>query len=175
MATIDANLDSNKEYDVEVMVGSQPVKYKYKTTSGDDGDNEDFQSSKSTDGKTGADGQNSQDSTSEYSGVSKGNSQNGTSNSVHYANSKKSGVYGTNSSGTFKHSSDKGDSALTDGDVNAGDAGDGEVSQEGKAYEIVPPSKISKEITDTSGLVVLSIVSVLAMLIYGYWRKEDYE
>lgn len=175
MATIDANLDSNKEYDVEVMVGGQPVKYKYKTASGDDGDNEDFQSSKSTDGKTGADGQNSQDSTSEYFGVSKGNSQNGTSNSAHYANSKKSGVYGTNSSGTFKDSSDKGDSALTDGDVNAGDAGDGEVSQEGKAYEIVPPNKISKEITDTSGLVVLSIVSVLAMLIYGYWRKEDYE
>lgn len=49
------------------------------------------------------------------------------------------------------------------------------MSEEGKAYEVVPKSKISKEITDTSGLVVLSIVSVMGMLVYGYWRREDYE
>ena len=64
---------------------------------------------------------------------------------------------------------------MTNGDIEAGDASDGEVSEEGKAYEIVPPSKISKEITDTSGLVVLSIVSIMGMLIYGYWRKPEFE
>lgn len=174
-ATIDANLDPDKEYDVEVMIGGKPVTYKYKAASGDDGNNKDSQTSQSTDGITGAQGSSSQTSTSASTGVAKGNGQNGTSNSAHYANSHKSGVYGTNASGSFKDSSDNGESALTNGNINAGDASEGEVSEEGKAYEIVPPSKISKEITDTSGLVVLSIVSILGMLVYGYWRKEEYE
>ncbi len=174
-ATIDANLDPDKEYDVEVMIGGKPVTYKYKAASGDEGNNKDSQTSHATDGKTGAQGSSSQTSTSASTGVAKGNGENGTSNSAHYANSNKSGVYGTNASGSFKDSSDNGESALTNGNINAGDASEGEVSEEGKAYEIVPPSKISKEITDTSGLVVLSIVSVMGMLIYGYWRREDYE
>lgn len=174
-ATIDATLDLDKEYDVEVMIGGKPVTYKYKAASGDEGDNKDSQTSQSTDGKTGAQGSSSQTSTSASTGVAKGNGENGTSNSAHYANSNKSGVYGTNASGSFKDSSDNGESALTNGNINAGDASEGEVSEEGKAYEIVPPSKISKEITDTSGLVVLSIVSVMGMLIYGYWRREDFE
>ncbi|MBE6494968.1 MAG: adhesin [Methanobrevibacter thaueri] len=174
-ATIDATLDPDKEYDVEVMIGGKPVTYKYKAASGDEGDNKDSQTSQSTDGKTGAQGSSSQTSTSASTGVAKGNGENGTSNSAHYANSNKSGVYGTNASGSFKDSSDNGESALTNGNINAGDASEGEVSEEGKAYEIVPPSKISKEITDTSGLVVLSILSVMGMLIYGYWRREDFE
>lgn len=174
-AVIDANLDPDKEYDIEVMIGGKPVTYKYKAASGDDGKNQDSQTSQKTDGKNGASGSNQQVSTGLSNGVAKGNGQNGTSNSAHYANSKKSGVYGTNASGTFQDSSDNGESALTNGDVNAGDASEGEVSEEGKAYEVVPASKISKEITDTSGLVVLSIVSIMGMLIYGYWRKEEFE
>lgn len=173
--TIEANLDPDKEYDVEVMIGGKPVTYKYKAASGDEGGNKDSQTSQSTNGRTGAHGSSSQASTSASTGIAKGNGQNGTSNSAHYANSHKSGVYGTNASGSFKDSSDNGESALTNGNINAGDASEGEVSEEGKAYEIVPPSKISKEITDTSGLVVLSIVSILGMLVYGYWRKEEYE
>ena len=174
-AIIDANLDPDKEYDVEVMIGGKPVTYKYKVASGDEGSNQDSQTSQSTNGQIGAGGSSSQTSTSASEGVAKGYGQNGTSNSAHYANSDQSGVHGTNASGTFQDSSDNGESPLTNGNVDAGDASEGEVSQEGKAYEIVPPSKISKEITDTSGLVVLSIVSVMVMLIYGYWRKEDYE
>ena len=174
-AVIDANLDPDKEYDVEVMIGGKPVTYKYKVASGDEGSNQDSQTSQSTSGQIGAGGSSSQASTSASEGVAKGYGQNGTSNSAHYANSDQSGVHGTNASGTFQDSSDNGESPLTNGNVDAGDASEGEVSQEGKAYEIVPPSKISKEITDTSGLVVLSIVSVMLMLIYGYWRKEDYE
>ena len=175
-ATIDANLDPDKEYDVEVMVGGQAVKYKYKTATGDDGDKQDSQTSQTTDGVTGSGGFNPQTSTGSNYGVSKGTgSQNGTSTSAHYANSKKSGVYGTNASGTFQDSSDNGQNVQTNGNVKSGDSSQGEVSEEGRAYEIVPPSKISKEITDTSGLVVLSIVSIIGMLIYGYWRKEEYE
>ncbi|WP_458454621.1 right-handed parallel beta-helix repeat-containing protein [Methanobrevibacter sp.] len=174
-ATIEANLDEDKEYDVEVMIGGKPVTYKYQTASGDSGNDRDSETSNSTEGKTGASGSSLQSSTGSSIGVAKGNGQNGTSNSAHYANSNRSGVYGTNASGTLKDSSDNGESALTNGNLNAGDASEGEVSEEGKAYEIVPPSKVSKEITDTSGLVVLSILSVMGMLIYGYWRKEDYE
>ena len=173
-ATIDANLDPDKEYEVEVMIGGQPVKYTYRTASGEKDDNQDSQTSQATDGQTGAYGSSSQSSTSSTN-VAKGLGENGNSTSAHYANSDKSGVYGTNASGTFQDSSDNGESALTNGRPNSGDASDGEVSKEGKAYEVVPPSKISKEITDTSGLVVLSILSIMGMLIYGYWSKEDYE
>jgi hypothetical protein len=157
------------------MIGGKPVTYKYKAASGDEGASQDSKTSHSTDGETGAEGSSPQTSTSATTGAMKGYGQNGTSNSAHYSNSKQSGVYGTNSSGMRQDSSDNGESALTNGNINAGDASEGEVSQEGKAYEIVPPSKISKEITDTSGLVVLSIISVMVMLIYGYWRKEEYE
>ncbi|WP_295590561.1 nitrous oxide reductase family maturation protein NosD [uncultured Methanobrevibacter sp.] len=177
-ATIDANLDPDKEYDIEVMIGDKPVKYTYKMASGEKDDNQDAQTSQNQDGERGLDGSSSQtqaDSAAGGSSKGSGNLQNGTSNSAHFANSDKSGVYGTNASGNYMDSSDNGESALTNGDIEAGDASDGEVSEEGKAYEIVPPSKISKEITDTSGLVVLSIVSVMGMLIYGYWRKSEFE
>ena len=175
-ATIDANLDPDKEYDIEVMVGGEPVKYKYKAASGEKDDNQDSTSSDSTDGIRGADGSSSQTSTDSATGGTakgNGNQQNGTSNSAHFSSNKNSGVYGTNASGTRQDSSDNGQDVQTNGDLNAGDASEGEVSQEGKAYEVVPPSKISKEVTDTSGLVVLSIVSLMGCLIYGYRRKSD--
>ena len=172
----DADLDPDKEYDIEVMIGGKPVKYTYKTASGEKDNNQDASTSQNTDGNRGASGTSPQVSTGTNTGISKGTgSQDGNSKSAHFANSNKSGVYGTNASGDFRDSSDNGESAQTNGDMNSGDASEGEVSQEGKAYEVVPPSKISKEISDTSGLVVLSIASIMGMLIYGYWRKEDYE
>ena len=174
-AVIDANLDADQEYEIEVMIGGQPVKYKYKAASGEKGDNKDFKSLNENNdgGLTGFDFQVSSSNT----GVSKGSgiNQNGTSNSAHFANSKNPGVHGTNASGTHKDSSDNGDNALTNGDINSGDSNQGESTKEGKAYEIVPASKISKKITDTSGIVVLSIISLMGMLIYGYWRKEDFD
>ena len=176
-ATIDANLDPDKEYDIEVMVGGEPVKYKYKAASGEKEDNQDSTTSQNQEGQSGMSGDNQEsvaDSTQGGSAKGSGNPQNGTSKSAHYANSEKSGVFGTNASGSFQDSSDNGESALTNGDIDAGDSSNGEVSQEGKAYEVVPPSKISKEVTDTSGLVVLSIVSLMGCLIYGYRRKSDF-
>ena len=174
-ATIDANLDPDKEYDIEVMVGGQPVKYKYKAATGEKDDNQDSKTS-NTDGTRGSSGTNSQTSTDANGGASKGsgNIQNGTSNSAHYSTNKNFGVFGTNASGNYQDSSDNGQAAKTNGDKSAGDASNGEVSEEGKAYEVVPESKISKEINDTSGLVVLSIVSLLGCLVYGYWRRADF-
>ena len=176
-ATIDANLDPDKEYDVEVMVGGQPVKYTYKPASGEKENNHDSQTSQIDSGESGMSGDIETPTNSNSSGEAKGdgNLQNGTSASAHFANSNSTAVYGRNASGDYQDSSDNGESALTNGNINAGDSSSGEVSKEGKAYEIVPPSKISKEITDTSGLVVLSIIAVMAMLIYGYWRKIKVE
>ncbi len=176
-ATIDANLDPDKEYDIEVMVGGEPVKYKYKSASGEKDDNQDSKTSEATDGNMGSTGTSSDISTDNADGTAKGsgNTNNGTSNSAHYSKNKQSGVFGTNASGTRQDSSDNGQNVQTNGDVNAGDASEGEVSEEGKAYEIVPPSKISKEVTDTSGLVVMSIIALMGMLVYGYWQKRDYE
>lgn len=177
-ATIDANLDPDKEYEIDVMVGGEPVRYTYRTASGEKDDNQDSTTSQSTDGVRGADGSSSQiltDSNTGGTAKGNGNQQNGTFNSAHYSNNKNSGVYGTNASGTRQDSSDNGQDVRTDGDVNAGDASEGEVSEEGKAYEIVPPSKISKEVTDTSGLIVLSIVALMGCLIYGYRTKNEFD
>ncbi len=176
-ATIDANLDPDTEYEVEVMIGDKPVKFTYKTASGEKNDGSDSTSTSTTGnpGNSGTNPNNSADSNVNGASKGSGNSENGTSKSAHFANSENSGVYGTNASGNYQDSSDNGNSALTNGDVNAGDSSEGEQSEEGKAYEIVPQSKISKEITDTSGLVVLSIVSIMGMIIYGYWRKPEIE
>lgn len=177
-ATVDANLDPDKEYDIEVMVGGQPVRYAYKTASGEKDDNTDSKTTDSTDGTRGASGTSSNIAADNPAGgpaKGNGNMENGTSTSAHYSNNENSGVYGTNASGTFMDSSDNGQDASTKGKIDAGDASEGEVSEEGKAYEIVPPSKVSKEITDTSGLVVLSIVSIMACLIYGYRQKNKFE
>lgn len=176
-ATIDANLDSDREYDVEVMIGGQPVKYTYKPAAGEKDNNHDSQTSPNTDGESGMSGDIEIPTNSNSSGEAKGdgNLQNGTSSSAHFANSNSSAAYGRNASGNYQDSSDNGESALTNGNINAGDSSSGEVSKEGKAYEVVPKSKISKEITDTSGLVVMCIIALMAMVIYGYWRKLDFD
>ena len=173
-AVVDAKLKPNVEYDVEVEIGGKLVKYKY-TASGDEGDNEDSQSSQS-EGDTGSQNSNGDEGTSEVQGNSdsQGNAQGGNSAGSHVINSKKSGNYGTNSSDIpSQDTSDNGEDALSNGDLDAGDSGSGEASQEGKAYEIVPPVTTSKELQNTSGLVVLSILVILGCLIYGYWRKDD--
>ncbi|WP_407376169.1 right-handed parallel beta-helix repeat-containing protein, partial [Methanobrevibacter sp.] len=177
-ATIEANLDPDKEYDVDVMVGGRPVTYKYHTAAGEKGNNEDSKTSDATDGKRGASGTSSKISTdSDNGGVAKGigNVENGNATSAHYSSNRNSGVFGTNASGDLRDSSDNGQDVQTKGDVSAGDASEGEVSEEGKAYEIVPKSKISKEVTDTSGLVVLSIISLLGCLVYGYRNKSEFD
>ena len=115
------------------------------------------------------------DANSGGSGNGKGNTVNGTSSSTHISNSKNSGKYGTNSSGVISSdSSDNGENAMSQGDVNAGASSEG--SGEGsKAYEIVPETPISKNVENTSGIVILSIVALLGCLVYGYRRNSKFD
>ena len=179
-AIIDANLDPDTEYEVEVMVGGTPVKYAYKTAAGEKDDNQDSQTTDTTEGENGASGStnpeiqiNSTDDVSQ----SKGNSNpvNGTSDSAHFSTNDNSNAFGTNASGSYQDSSDMGEDAQTNGNVNAGDSNSGEVSKEGKSYEVIPESKKSNKVTDTSGLVVLSIVALLGCLIFGYKRRIKFD
>lgn len=176
-AIVDVELDPNVEYDVGVEIGEDVVKYKYKPASGDEGKSRDSRSS-SNNGESGSQNANGNDGTSDVQGgsSSQGNSQGGNSSGSHIKNSDKSGNYGTNSSNiASKDTSDKGEEDLSNGDLNAGDAGSGDSSNEGEAYEIVPQVTTSKELINTSGLVVLSILAIFGCLIYGYWRKDDEE
>lgn len=185
-AIIDANLDSDTEYEVDVMIGGTPVKYKYRTAVGEKEDNQDSKTTDILDTPEIADDSGA----SEYEAIeipinstdnvtqSKGNSEqvvNGTSDSAHFSTTGNSSTFGTNASGTFKDSSDNGENAKTNGNMNAGDSNSGKVSKEGKAYEIVPPTKNVNKVTDTSGIVVLSIVALLVCLIYGYRRNDEFD
>ncbi|MDO5861022.1 right-handed parallel beta-helix repeat-containing protein, partial [Methanobrevibacter sp.] len=177
-ATVVKDLDPTVDHDVQVEIGGQFYRYDYKA-SGEKGESSDSQTTQSSDGETGSktETQNSQNSgTSDVNGNSdyQGNSNGGNSSGAHIANSQQSGNYGTNSSNIqSQDTSDNGEDALSNGDVNAGNTGNGESSQEGKAYEIVPPVTTSKELTNTSGLIVLCILSLMGCLIYGYRRRYD--
>lgn len=172
-ATIE-NLNPNVDHDLEVEIANEFYKYDVRKASGDEGDSKDSKTSTS-DGDTGSNA-NGNDGASEIQGDSNnhGNSAGGNSARSHVKNSEKAGNYGTNSSDIpSQDTSDNGEDALSNGDLDAGDAGSGDDSNEGKAYEIVPPVTTSKELQNTSGLVVLSILAIMGCLIYGYWRKDD--
>ncbi len=174
-ATIE-NLDPNVDHDLEVEIANEFYKYDVRKASGDEGDSKDSKAS-TNEGDTGSSAKGN-DGDSEVQGDSnnQGNSAGGNSAGSHVKNSDKSGNYGTNSSDIpSQDTSDNGEDALSNGDLDAGDAGSGEASKEGKAYEIVPPVTTSKELQNTSGLVVLSILVIMGCLIYGYWRKDDNE
>lgn len=175
-ATI-TDLDPNVDHDVEIEIADEFFKQTVRKASGDKGDAQDSKST-SSGGETGSSNANGNNGASEIQGNSntQGTSAGGDSSGSHVVNSDKSGNYGTNSSDIpSQDTSDNGQDALSNGDLDAGDSGSGEASEEGKAYEIVPPVTTSKELTNTSGLVVLSILSIMGMLIYGYWRKDEFE
>ena len=169
-------LDPNTNHDVRVQIADQYYKYDVRDASGESGDARDLKTSTS-DSNAGSSGSGSS-GTSEVQGNSnsQGASKGGDSSGSHIKNSDKSGNYGTNSSDIpSQDTSDNGQDALSNGDLNAGDSGSGDAMDEGKAYEVIPPVTTSKELTNTSGLVVLSILSIMGMLIYGYWRKDEFE
>ena len=169
-------LDPNVDHNVRVQIADEYYRYDVRDASGETGDAKDSKTSASDD-NSGSSG-SSASGTSEVQGNSnpQGASNGGDSSDSHIANSDKSGNYGTNSSDIpAQDTSDNGNDALSNGDLNAGDSGSGDAMDEGKAYEIVPPVTTSKELTNTSGLVVLSILSIMGMLIYGYWRKDEFE
>ncbi len=176
-ATIIEDLDPIVDHDVKVEIGGQYYQYDYKA-SGDEGESKDSQSSSTTDDETGSqnpDNTGNNGTSNVYGNSNKqGNSKGGNSSGSHVTNSAKSGNYGTNSSNIpSQDTSYNGEDALSNGDLDAGDTGSGQQSQEGKAYEIVPPVTTSKELTNTSGLIVLCIASIMGLLIYGYRRGYD--
>lgn len=176
-ATLIEDLDPTVGHDVKVEIGGQFYQYDYKA-SGDKGESKDSQSSSTTDDETGSQNPDNTgtNGTSNVNGNSnkQGNSKGGNSSGSHVTNSAKSGNYGSNSSDIpSQDTSYNGEDALSNGDVDAGDTGSGQQSQEGKAYEIVPPVTTSKELTNTSGLIVLCILSIMGFLIYGYRRGYD--
>lgn len=173
ISDLDPNVDLNN---VAVEIADEFYKYDVKQASGEDGNDKDSKTSDS-DSESGSSGSSSS-GTSDVQGNSnsKGASNGGNSSGSHMANSDKSGNYGTNSSEIpSQDTSDNGQDAVSNGDVNAGDSGSGDAMENGKAYEIVPPVTTSKELTNTSGLIVLSIISIMSMLIYGYWRKDEFD
>ena len=168
-------LDPNTDHNVRIQIADRYYDYEVREASGETGDAKDSKTSTS-DSDTGSSG-SSPSGTSEVQGNSdsQGSSNGGESSGSHVSNSDQSGNYGTNSSDIpSQDTSDNGDDALSNGDLNAGNSGSGDAMDEGKAYEIVPPVTASKELTNTSGLVVLSILSIMGMLIYGYWRKDEF-
>ena len=175
-ATVVKDLDPTVSHDVKVEIGGQYYNYDYKA-SGDKGESQDSKTSQA-DGEAGSQSNEGDDGTADVNGNSnyQGNSQGGNSSGSHVTNSKKSGNYGTNSSSIpSQDTSDNGKDALSNGDLDSGDSGSGEASQEGKAFEIVPPVTTSKELTNTSGLIVLCILSIMGFLIYGYRRNSKFD
>lgn len=168
------NLDPNVDHNVQIEIGSQFYDYDYKA-SGEKGQSTDSQTV-NRDDETGAERNSGDNGTCDVDGNSnyQGNSQGGNSSGSHVKNSHQSGNYGTNSSSVpSQDTSEMGNDALSNGDLNAGNTGSGSQSKEGKAYEIIPPVTTSKELTNTSGLVVLSIMSLMGCFILGYRRKFD--
>lgn len=179
------DLEPNTEYNVRFTVGDRIVKViSKKVTSGSEKYVETEKPVESSDEhyvddeEIGSSEEPAQEQQT-YSAVTGGNGNgngnyvNGTSSSSHISNSKNTGKYGTNGSDIIStDTSDNGENAMSQGDENAGSSSQGS-GESSKAYEIVPESPISKNIDNTSGLVVLSIVSLLGCLIYGYRRKFD--
>lgn len=133
-ATVEG-LDPNVDHDVEVEIANEFYKYPVRKASGDEGKSQDSQTS-SNDGQKGSNSKG-HEGTSEVQGNSnyQGSSSGGNSSGSHVSNSDKSGNYGTNSSTIpSQDTSDNGQDALSNGDLDAGDSGSGDSSQEGKAY-----------------------------------------
>jgi len=146
-------LDPNVDHNVRVQIADEYYRYDVRDASGETGDAKDSKTSASED-NSGSSG-SSASGTSEVQGNSnsQGASNGGDSSGSHIANSDKSGNYGTNSSDIpSQDTSDNGNDALSNGDLNAGDSGSGDAMDEGKAYEIIPPVTTSKELPIHQGL-----------------------
>ena len=118
---------------------------------------------------------------------SNGNSNtNSTSNSV-VSNNQGQVIanYGTNSSDIISEStSQTGEEEQSQGQENAAEAGSvdsgessspGDSDAEGKDYELDSVSKKSNPLQDNSIIIVLAIVFLVAIFIYGYKRKNEFE
>lgn len=171
-AIIDVKLDPNKEYEVEVEIGGQLIKYKYKVATGEKSNNDVSKTKNKTNKNSGTSNPNSGSSNSN---VSKKRTGNSSLENNHISNSNdQSKKYGSNSSDIYSSdSSDNGQNAISNGDSYADELTNDEESSEGKAYEVVPESKISKSLTETSGVVVIIMIFLIILFIYGYRRGNN--
>ena len=171
------NIEPNKEYDIKIVHGDKvKTEAYYHGTSGSEQYKDPVDSSnQNTDVNKGSSNQNGQGSGGKGSGYGTGRGNSDSSNS-HITNSGTSGTYGTNTSDMYSSSSsDMGENALANGDLDAGSADEGSSGDAAKAYEVVPESKISKSVVDTSGVVILSVMALVVMFIIGYRRKSEFE
>ena len=93
--------------------------------------------------------------------------------------------YGTNSSDIISESiSQTGEQEQAQGQENAAESGSiesgesaspGDSQKEGKAYELDSVSKKSNPLQDTSIVIVLAMVFLVAIFIYGYRSKNEFE
>ena len=139
-------------------------------------------------------GSGSSDTTTDSNDGNKGTSSNsnGNSNTNSTSNSVVSNNqgqvianYGTNSSDIISEStSQTGEEEQSQGQENAAEAGSvdsgessspGDSDAEGKVYELDSVSKKSNPLQDNSIIIVLAIVFLVAIFIYGYRRKNEFE
>ena len=121
--------------------------------------------------------------------VSNGNTKsNVNSNSTSTASNNQGNIianYGTNSSDIMSEStSQTGEQEQSQGQENAAQSGSvesgesaspGDSQQKGKVYELDSVSKKSNPLQDTSIVIVLTMVFLIAIFVYGYRRKNDFE
>ncbi|WP_407393019.1 right-handed parallel beta-helix repeat-containing protein [Methanobrevibacter sp.] len=175
------DLEPNTEYEVDVTIGEKTAKkvVKYRATAGSEDYQDPYDSKSNNDDNKGSEDDSNNGNAGSGNGNGNGNGNgrgNSSSTDSHIANSGKTGKFGDNSSNIqSSDSSDSGMNAMSYGDSNAGSSSEGLAGEEGKAYEVVPTQKISKTIVDTSGIVVISIVSLLGCIVYGYRRNLKFE
>ncbi|MBR0057719.1 MAG: right-handed parallel beta-helix repeat-containing protein [Methanobrevibacter sp.] len=163
------------------------------SSSGSSGNEKGFGSTSGSSSGSGS-GSGSSDTTTDSNDGNKGTSSNsnGNSNTNSTSNSVVSNNqgqvianYGTNSSDIISEStSQTGEEEQSQGQENAAEAGSvdsgessspGDSDAEGKVYELDSVSKKSNPLQDNSIIIVLAIVFLVAIFIYGYKRKNEFE
>ena len=68
------------------------------------------------------------------------------------------------------------ENAAESGSIESGESSSpGDSQQEGKVYELDSVSKKSNPLQDNSVIIVLALVFLIAIFIYGYRRKNEFE
>ena len=164
------------------------------SSSGSSGTEKGSGSSSGSSSGAGSGSGSSNSTTSSNDGESGKSSSNGNANSN--VNSSSTSVvsnnrgnvianYGTNSSDIISESiSQTGEQEQAQGQENAAESGSiesgesaspGDSQKEGKAYELDSVSKKSNPLQDTSIVIVLAMVFLVAIFIYGYRSKNEFE
>ncbi len=87
----------------------------------------------------------------------------GTNNSQYYQN------YDSLSGMDELANGDQSSSKSSSSSSSQGSAGE---SKEGKSYELVSPNKIAKTIQNSSGVIIIAVIALLALFVLGYKRKN---